>query len=115
MPPKQKHTQQSLKKRVDKCVTCTANLAESLSKTNCDDCENWVCPAYPKLTDSEYELVNKIVEKISIRWVCPVCKASPQSASHHGASAAETTKNASTKYKPVPCIGKSESLANNHP
>ena len=70
-------------------VTCSPNLADSSSTLNCDDYENWVCPACPELTDSEYDLVNKIVEKICLRWVCPVCKASPQSASHHGASAAE--------------------------
>ena len=32
-----------------------------------------------------------MVEKISLKWVCPACKVSPQNASHQGASAAEIT------------------------
>ena len=91
MPPKQKRPRQSPKKNVDKCLTCSANLDENSSALNCDDCENWVCAACLKLTDSEYDLLSKMVEKISLKWVCPACKVSPQNTSHQGASATEIT------------------------
>jgi len=59
------------------CAGCDMKLKPDAKAMLCDGCEKWLCISCIEMTESRYNLINKLGAGSSFSWYCPLCLADP--------------------------------------
>ena len=59
------------------CAGCNMKLKPDAKAMLCDRCEKWLCISCIEMTESRYNLINKLSARSSFSWYCPLCLSNP--------------------------------------